>query len=187
VDRHGAALCVGCGHVQSATCLRCGRAEWRDEAPPASVPAQVFHPTKTTTEHEHTDGCRPEGHALDAPTKWRCSDGVTRYPALVPMPVPQREARVEAAQARVKALEDAIKAHRAQRADDRCVEDDDRLYAVLGDGIACDRRVGDKAEMLRNCARFIERRCEAGGWPTYADLEAENATMRAAVAEDETP
>ena len=74
-------------------------------------------------------------------------------------------------QDRIKELEDAIKSHRAQKADDRCIEDDDRLYAVLKDGIKCDRRVGDKAQMLKNCQRFIERRCEAGGWPTYADLE----------------
>ena len=51
--------------------------------------------------------------------------------------------------------------------------DDDELYEVLGDNIKCDRRVGDKVDMLINCARFIERRCEAGGWPTYAQLEQE--------------
>lgn len=74
--------------------------------------------------------------------------------------------------ARVDALEAAIKAHRDQKADDRCIEDDDRLYAVLGDGILCDRRVGSKEEMLHNCARFIDRRTEGGKWPTYAELEA---------------
>lgn len=72
---------------------------------------------------------------------------------------------------RIIALEAAIKTHRSQKADDRCIEDDDALYEALGDGIKCDRRVGDKAAMLRNCERFINNRCEAGGWPTYAEIE----------------
>jgi hypothetical protein len=72
---------------------------------------------------------------------------------------------------RVAALEAAIREHRGQKADDRCVEDDDRLYVALGDGIRCDRRVGDRAAMLRNCERFIANRCEGGHWPTYAQLE----------------
>jgi hypothetical protein len=71
---------------------------------------------------------------------------------------------------RVEVLEDAIRAHRGQRADDRCIEDDDRLYEALGDGVKCDRRVGNKEEMLRNCARFIENRCEEGHWSSYEDL-----------------
>lgn len=66
----------------------------------------------------------------------------------------------------------AVKEHHSQRADDRCVEDDDRLYAAAGLP-PCDRRVGSKEEMLANCARFIERRCEGGGWPSYRELEAE--------------
>jgi len=79
---------------------------------------------------------------------------------------------------RVITLEDAIRSHRAQKADDRCIEDDDLLYEALGDGIKCDRRVGDKAEMLRNCERFINNRCEGGGWPTYIELEAEVTRLR---------
>ncbi len=66
---------------------------------------------------------------------------------------------------------DVIKTHRDQKADDRCIEDDDRLYEALGDGIKCDRRVGSKAEMKLNCDRFIENRCQEGGWPTYRELE----------------
>lgn len=65
----------------------------------------------------------------------------------------------------------AIHEHRKQKADDRCVMDDDLLYEALGDGIKCDRSVGSKEEMLKNCARFIERRCTGGNWPTYAELE----------------
>lgn len=71
----------------------------------------------------------------------------------------------------IEKLRAAIIAHRSQKADDRCIEDDDRLYEALGDGIKCDRAVGDKAAMLRNCQRFIERRCEGGKWPSYAELE----------------
>ena len=65
----------------------------------------------------------------------------------------------------------AIRKHRDQKADDRCIEDDDRLYEALGDGIKCDRRVGSKDEMLSNCKRFIENRCESGHWPSYIELE----------------
>lgn len=75
--------------------------------------------------------------------------------------------------AEAEQLRSAIVAHRSQKADDRCIEDDDRLYSVLGDGIKCDRRVGDKAAMLENCKRFIERRCESGNWKSYAELESE--------------
>lgn len=74
-------------------------------------------------------------------------------------------------------LRSAIIKHRAQKADDRCIEDDDELYAALQDGIKCDRRVGDKLDMLHNCARFIQQRCEGGGWPSYADLEREIARL----------
>jgi hypothetical protein len=35
--------------------------------------------------------------------------------------------------------------------------------------------------MLVNCARFIDRRCEAGGWPTYAELEAEIVRLKKAL------
>jgi hypothetical protein len=76
-------------------------------------------------------------------------------------------------------LRDAITAHHDQKADDRCIEDDDRLYAAAGLG-PCDRRVGDKEAMLANCRRFIERRCEGGGWPSYAELEAERDALRKA-------
>ncbi len=72
----------------------------------------------------------------------------------------------------VNKLREAIETHHAQKADDRCIEDDDRLYAAAGLP-PCDRRVGDKAEMLKNCKRFIDQRCEGGGWPSYAELEAE--------------
>jgi len=72
----------------------------------------------------------------------------------------------------------AVAKHHAQKADDRCILDDDELYAAFGLP-PVDRRVGDKAAMLVNCQRFIERRCEAGGWPTYAELEATVAGLTA--------
>lgn len=72
----------------------------------------------------------------------------------------------------------AIREHRAQIAEDRCIEDDDRLYEVLGDGIKCDRRVGDKCEMLNNCINFIRNRTEEGGpWKTYKQLLEENEAL----------
>jgi len=78
---------------------------------------------------------------------------------------------IESLRDEVLKLRQAIETHRKQKADDRCIEDDDRLYEVLQDGIKCDRRVGSKEAMLHNCQRFIENRCEGGGWPTYAELE----------------
>jgi len=87
--------------------------------------------------------------------------------------------RLEDWQARAERAESAIREHHAQKSDDRCIEDDDRLYAILG--LKCDRRVGSKEEMLKNCARFIERRCEAGGWPTYAELETKLAGLKDAL------
>lgn len=84
-------------------------------------------------------------------------------------------------------LRSAIRRHRDQKADDRCIEDDDALYEVLGDGIRCDRRVGNKEEMLANCKRFIERRCEGGHWPAYQELELRIATLERRVNMGEIP
>jgi hypothetical protein len=69
-------------------------------------------------------------------------------------------------------LELAIAEHHRQKADDRCIFDDDKLYAAAGLP-PCDRRVGSKEQMLANCARFIERRCESGSWKSYVELERE--------------
>lgn len=73
-------------------------------------------------------------------------------------------------------LKEAIAEHHRQKADDRCIEDDDKLYAaaVLP---PCDRDVGSPEAMLRNCARFIANRCKGGTWPTYAELEARVAEL----------
>lgn len=72
---------------------------------------------------------------------------------------------------RIKELEEAIRKHRDYKADDRCIENDDELYSVLDDNIKCDRNVGSKEEMLKNCERYITNRTEGGKWPTYKELE----------------
>lgn len=74
-------------------------------------------------------------------------------------------------------LLDAVTQHHAQKADDRCWMDDDTLYAAAGLPV-CDRRVGDKEEMLFNCERFLLQRCEGGHWPSYAEMEAERDQLR---------
>jgi len=84
----------------------------------------------------------------------------------------------EDAVAELAKLRAAVAKHHAQKADDRCHLDDDELYAAAGLPPA-DRRVGDKFEMIKNCTRFIERRCEGGGWPTYAELEAKVRDLEA--------
>lgn len=77
-----------------------------------------------------------------------------------------------------EALLTAVKEHWSQKADDRCIEDDTRLYAAAGLPPA-DHHVGDKDAMLANCKRFIERRCEGGKWPSYAELESRLAKIAA--------
>jgi hypothetical protein len=73
----------------------------------------------------------------------------------------------------------AIRKHYEQRADDRCWMDDVELYVAAGLPVPHDATVGSKAEMLKNCERFLERRCvEGGAWKTYAELEAENERLR---------
>ena len=83
---------------------------------------------------------------------------------------------------RVLQLEAAIRQHRNEKADDRCWLDDYILYSVLGDTIVHDNRVGDRAEMLLNCKRFIDQRCDGGTWPTYVELEVTITALRADLA-----
>lgn len=80
----------------------------------------------------------------------------------------------------------AIKEHHAQKADDRCWMDDNILYDAAGLP-AADRRVGDTDAMLTNCRRFLENRCEGGGWPSYAQLEAECERLRGLLLETRHP
>jgi hypothetical protein len=81
-------------------------------------------------------------------------------------------------------LFNAIKEHHDQKADDRCIEaddrcieDDDKLYQAAGLS-PCDRRVGDKFAMIQNCMRFVENRCESGGWKGYVELEKERDELQ---------
>lgn len=95
--------------------------------------------------------------------------------------IPERVLEVIAELRRLRA---AIAKHHSQKADDRCWLDDCDLYLAAGLPVH-DARVGDRAAMLANCKRFIERRCGGGGpWKSYAELEAENAALRAQVAEE---
>jgi hypothetical protein len=73
-------------------------------------------------------------------------------------------------QRKYETLYAAVLKHYSQKADDRCHFDDDELYAAAGLPTV-DRRVGDKFEMTKNCLRFLEKRCEEGGWSTYVELE----------------
>lgn len=84
--------------------------------------------------------------------------------------------------AQVNKLAGAIAEHHKQRADDRCWMDDDALYEAASLP-KVDRRVGDRDAMLRNCARFIDRRTEPGGWPSYAELEDRNRVQFEAIRE----
>lgn len=85
--------------------------------------------------------------------------------------------RAEQAEKERDKLKQAIIEHHSQKAQDRCILDDDKLYTAAGLP-PCDRRVGSKTEMILNCVRFIDRRCEEGGWPSYQDLEREIERLR---------
>jgi hypothetical protein len=102
--------------------------------------------------------------------------GVTIVPLLDEVDALTAE-RDEAAK-RAEYLADAIRTHRAQKADDRCWMDDFDLYSALDDGVTPDNRVGDKEAMLANCKRFVETRCAGGKWTNYAELEADVARLQ---------
>jgi len=87
--------------------------------------------------------------------------------------------RCHYAEKRVKELETAIRTHWEQKADDRCWEDDSKLYSVVPLPDTTARCIGDPEVMLENCKRFIKQRtCAGGPWKSYAELEAENAKLR---------
>lgn len=78
-----------------------------------------------------------------------------------------------------EALRKAIETHRGQKLDDRCWLDDQTLYGALNDGNLGDNSTPPKDKMLDNCRRYIERRCNAGSWKSYQDLELELAAAEA--------
>lgn len=71
---------------------------------------------------------------------------------------------------RLLEIREAVVNHHSQKADDRCWLDDDLIYNAFGLQ-PVDRHVGDKAAMLDNCRRFINKRCFGGKWRSYAELE----------------
>lgn len=65
---------------------------------------------------------------------------------------------------------------RSERGDDHCWMDIDRVFAAAGQE-APRREVGDKFAMLKNCARYIDVKCDGGDWKSYAELENENKRL----------
>lgn len=84
---------------------------------------------------------------------------------------------------RISALENAIRTHRDMKWDDRCLEDDKTLYAVLGEPLP-DFALPPKDEMLESCRRYIEQRgCPVAKLPpdkrTIRQLEDEVERLKA--------
>lgn len=73
-----------------------------------------------------------------------------------------------------------IKEVHSQHADDLCWMDIDRIFVAAGLPVP-DRKVGDKKAMKRNCDRFIDIMCQAGGWQSYVELEAERDIFKSAL------
>jgi len=63
---------------------------------------------------------------------------------------------LKAALHRIMELEDAIRAHRDARGDDRCWMDDEELYGILPEGYTAPER--DCNIELENCKKFIATR-----------------------------
>lgn len=85
---------------------------------------------------------------------------------------------------RSERLLSAICEHHGQRADDRCQLDDAKLYVAAGLEPA-DVTMPPRDVFLANCARFYDRRCKAGNWPTYQELEATVAALQEELADAE--
>ena len=80
----------------------------------------------------------------------------------------------------LRKLKVVVEKMHAQLGPDRCVFDQDELYAAAGLP-PVDKRVGDKFAMLKDCIRYVDVMCEGGHWKTYADLEEENKRLRESV------
>jgi glutamate-1-semialdehyde aminotransferase len=84
-----------------------------------------------------------------------------------------------ALRAEVDRLASAIRDHRDQRGDDRCFEDDQKLYGVLGEPIPANvTALPPRCDFLESCSRYHEQRQNpADVYPpdkmTIAQLEAE--------------
>lgn len=66
----------------------------------------------------------------------------------------------------------------SQYGDDLCWLDIDRIFLAVGLPVP-NRTVGDKAAMLKNCARFIGTMCSGGQWRSYAELERDIEQLKA--------
>lgn len=69
----------------------------------------------------------------------------------------QRIEQLNSALDEINRLKDAIREHRDQKADDRCWLDDQKLYAVLGEGPA-QTALPPREEFLKSCANFYDKR-----------------------------
>lgn len=57
-------------------------------------------------------------------------------------------------QARVTLLEEAIRKHRAATGHEMCHENDEELWAVLGDGVSVDHTPPPWCEFMQRCAAY---------------------------------
>lgn len=89
----------------------------------------------------------------------------------------------------IERLEIAIRQHRDQRGDDRCWQDDLKLYEALPEGLGkAELGLPSPEEMLKNCKRYITCRHQPGTpyispQRRIEQLEADNARLRAAYTE----
>lgn len=67
-------------------------------------------------------------------------------------------------------LKAAIRSHRDERGHDRCWLDDQKLYAVLGEGGA-DGTLPPRAEFLSNCERYYDIRRDKGEWTPTSERD----------------
>jgi hypothetical protein len=111
-------------------------------------------------------------------------ESATDVPLLYDM-VRDLQARLEDREAKIEALQAAVRRHRDERGDDRCWMDDERLYdEALPEGCQdrgnrVDRRLHCPEEMMRHCQQFIVSR-QPDGQP-YVSPQREIDRLRAAL------
>jgi len=62
--------------------------------------------------------------------------------------------RIKALKKRVRVLEKAIKKHREQTGHNMCWENDEELWAILGDGVRLDHTPPPWGEFMTRCAAY---------------------------------
>ena len=134
------------------------------------------------------EATKKEGGGMSKPDDKRIESAITTLTAPIYHSVPYV---TESADELIRALayyrteHDRVRAAivemHGQPADDKCWQDASKVYAACGLPDP-DRRVGSKAEMLKNCERYVNQQCEEGGpWKSYAELESENARLETIV------